>query len=441
MTHDMTKGRLLPILIRFTIPLILGNLLQLTYNAVDSIIVGRFVGSGALAAVGTGNPLITLFMLFEQGICLGAGVLIGTMYGAKDYDRLKRQISTGLIAGMVFSAVVSLLVILAAPQLLTLLRIHPSILGEAVAYLRLIALGMIFNFLYNYFAATLRALGDSRSALYFLSVSAALNIAGDLFFVVVLRMGVHGAALSTVISEALAGLLCWLYVQKKIPLLQLGREWLNFDAGLLKLTLSYGFVTAMQQSAVQLGKVGVQGLVNTLGVASAAAYSAGIRADDYAMIVEQNIAHAMTSVMAQNRGAGLQDRVRKSFQYGMMLEAGYGILSGIVFYAAARPLIGLFSTDPEVIQIGTQYIRMMAFMYILPAATNGIQGYFRGMGDLKITLVSSIINMGVRVAAAAPMILYFHMGLEAIPWACLLGWVGMMVYEIPFLIRRKLVQK
>ena len=197
----MTKGRLLPILIRFTIPLILGNLLQLTYNAVDSIIVGRFVGSGALAAVGTGNPLITLFMLFEQGICLGAGVLIGTMYGAKDYDRLKRQISTGLIAGMVFSAVVSLLVILAAPQLLTLLRIHPSILGEAVAYLRLIALGMIFNFLYNYFAATLRALGDSRSALYFLSVSAALNIAGDLFFVVVLRMGVHGAALSTVMSR------------------------------------------------------------------------------------------------------------------------------------------------------------------------------------------------------------------------------------------------
>ena len=435
MTHDMTRGRLLPLLIRFTIPLILGNLLQLTYNAADSIIVGRFVGASALAAVGTSNPLLTLFILFEQGICLGTGVLIGMLFGSRQYERLQRQVSTGMVAGLVFSSGMALLTIALAPHLLTLLQVEESILGEAVIYLRIAALGLLFNFIYNYFAGTLRAMGDSKSPLLFLALSAVLNVAGDLFFVLVFHMGVIGCAVATVLSEGLSGALCFLYIQRRIPLLQLGKRWLLFDASLLKLTLQYGFVSAMQQCAVQIGKLGIQGIVNTMGVASTAAFSAVNRVDDYAVVIEQNIAHAMTSVMAQNEGAGEHKRVYRAFQYGMLLETGYGVLAGLLFYFLAEPMMQLFTQDAEVVEIGGTYLHLIAFMYILPGLTNGIQGYFRGIGDLKITLFSSLLNTGARVASAAPMVLMFHMGMEAIPWSYLIGWAAMLVFEVPFFLK------
>lgn len=430
----MTQGRLFPLLVKFTIPLVLGNLLQLTYNAVDSIIVGRFVGADALAAVGTSNPLMTLIVLFLNGISLGAGILIGTMYGAKQYDRLKRQVSTGMVAGMIFSVVLSVIFILTAAQFLKIMQIDPSILNEAVRYLRVISVGLIFTFIYNYLASTLRALGDSRSPLYFLAISAFLNVFGDLLFVVKLRMGIEGVAIATVVSEALSGVLCWIYIIRKIPILNLRRRWLTFDLSLLKLTVQYGFVSAMQQATVQMGKLGIQTIVNTMGVESTAAFNAVNRADDYAVVVEQNIAHSMTSVMAQNRGAGQMSRVRTSFRYGLYLELAYGVLSGIVFFVFAVPLMQLFTTDTEVVRIGAGYLRLIAFMYILPAITNGVQGYFRGMGDLKITLISSLINMGVRVAAAIPLVFGLHMDMEAIPWSYLIGWVAMMAYEIPYMI-------
>lgn len=435
MTHDMTEGHLLGIIIKFTIPLVLGNLLQLTYNAVDSIIVGRYVGATALAAVGTSNPLTTLITLFLNGISLGAGILIGTMFGAKEYDRLRRQTSTGMLAGIVFSVTLSVLTWILAPEILTLLQVETQILPEAIAYLRVITFGIAFTFIYNYLASTLRAMGDSKSPLYFLGLSAALNIVGDLFFVCVLHMGIEGAAIATVLSEALSAVLCWIYMIKKIPVLNLGREWLVFDGGLLKLTIQYGIVSALQQSTVQLGKLGVQGIVNTIGVAATAAFSAVNRADDYTMIVEQNIGHAMTSVMAQNRGAGKMTRVRESFRYGMYMEFVYGIGMGVLFYVLATPIMGLFTTDAAVIDEGVKYLHLIAFMYILPAITNGVQGYFRGMGDLQITLISSMINMGGRVAAAAVLVLYCHMGFEAIPWSYTVGWGVMMLYELPYLVR------
>lgn len=434
MTHDMTKGHLLPILIKFTIPLILGNLLQLTYNAVDSIIAGRFVGSEALAAVGTSNPLMTLIILFEQGICLGAGVLIGIIFGAGQIERLKKQVSTAFLAGLVFSVVVAAIMFFAADPLLRLLQVETSILRLSENYLRIISFGLFFNFVYNYFASVLRALGDSKSPLIFLAVSAGLNICGDLFFVVTFDMGVTGLAVATVVSEGISGILCWIYVAKKIPILHLGRHWLDFRPDLLKLTLQYGFVSAMQQSAVQLGKIGIQGIVNTMGVSTTAAFNAVNRPDDYSMVIEQNIAHAMTSVMAQNRGAKKFDRVRDTFRYGIIMELIYGVLIGIIFYLCAEPVMRLFSSDTAVIGLGVKYLRLISIMYILPAVTNGVQGYFRGMGDLKITLVSSMVNMGIRVLAAAIFVFRFKMGFEAIPWSYLAGWIVMLLFELPLLV-------
>ena len=407
----------MPLLVGFTIPLVLGNLFQLTYNAVDSIIVGQFVGKEALAAVGICNPVMTLMILFLNGLCMGASILMGTQYGAKDYDKLHRQISTTMLSGVIFSFILSVLCILLATPILHILQVDASIMKLTTSYMRIIFIGLVFTFLYNFFSSTLRALGDSQTPLYFL------------------KMGSNGCAISTVISEIMCCVFCIIYIQKKVPVLCLGKKWLIFDRSLLKKTISYGWVSAMQQATVQLGKIGIQAIVNTMGVSVAAAFAVVNRIDDFAYTPEQNIGHAMTALMAQNKGANNPKRMKEGFRCGMILEFIYGIILFFICFVLARPLMLLFVKDEEVILHGIRYLRLISFMYILPAATNGIQGYFRGIGDLKITLLSSFINMGVRVIAAIPLVLLLGMGIEALPLSYLAGWIGMLIAELPLLIK------
>lgn len=435
MTKDLTTGKIMPILVNFTVPLVLGNLFQLTYNAVDSIIVGHFVGKEALAAVGICNPVSTLMILFLNGLCMGASILMGIQYGAKDYETLHRQISTTLLSGAVFSFFLTLVCVIFAVPILLLLQVDPSIMDMTVQYLRIIFLGLMFTFLYNFFSSTLRALGDSASPLYFLIISAILNIFGDLFFVIVLKAGSNGCAISTVLSEALCCLFCIIYIQKKVPILRLGKKWLVFDARLLKKTIAYGWASAMQQATVQMGKIAIQALVNTMGVSVAAAFAVVNRIDDFAITPEQNIAHAMTALMAQNKGAGKNDRMREGFRCGMILELVYGAAVMLICLGFARPLMSLFVKDEEVIGHGVVYLHLIAVMYILPAVTNALQGFFRGIGDLKVTLMSSFTNMTVRVIAAAPMVLLWNFGIEALPYSYLAGWIAILLVETPLMLR------
>ena len=435
MTKNLTTGKIMPILVNFTVPLVLGNLFQLTYNAVDSIIVGHFVGKEALAAVGICNPVSTLMILFLNGLCMGASILMGIQYGAKDYETLHRQISTTLLSGAVFSFFLTLVCVIFAVPILLLLQVDPSIMDMTVQYLRIIFLGLMFTFLYNFFSSTLRALGDSASPLYFLIISAILNIFGDLFFVIVLKAGSNGCAISTVLSEALCCLFCIIYIQKKVPILRLGKKWLVFDARLLKKTIAYGWASAMQQATVQMGKIAIQALVNTMGVSVAAAFAVVNRIDDFAITPEQNIAHAMTALMAQNKGAGKNDRMREGFRCGMILELVYGAAVMLICLGFARRLMSLFVKDEEVIGHGVVYLHLIAVMYILPAITNSLQGFFRGIGDLKVTLMSSFTNMTVRVIAAAPMVLLWNFGIEALPYSYLAGWIAMLLVETPLMLR------
>ena len=253
MTHDFTKGSLLGPMLRFTIPFILANYLQLTYNAVDSIIVGRFLGPEALAAVGTSNPLMTLLIMLLRGTTLGAGILIGSYFGAKEYDKLHRQISTAMLSGAVFALCLSLIIFVFADPILGLLQVDLSIRPMAAGYLRIIAFGLIFTFLYNYLSSTMQALGDGKTPLIFLAISASVNIVGDLLLVMVFRLGIAGAAIATVASEAVSCALCINYIRKHVPILNMGKAWFVFDAKMLKKTLQYGSVSAIQQATVQLG--------------------------------------------------------------------------------------------------------------------------------------------------------------------------------------------
>ena len=435
MTHNMTSGPIAPLLVKFTVPLVLGNLFQLTYNAADSVIVGRFVGEDALAAVGTSNPLMTLAILFINGMCLGAGILVSNAFGAQDWPRLEKQVSTTAIAGAVFSLAFSALCILLARPLLRLMQVPAEVLPLAAGYLRVVFAGLIFTFFYNFLAATLRALGDSKSALYFLMLSAVLNIFGDLVCVAGLGLGVEGAALSTVASEAVCCLCCAAYIKARVPVLCLGRKWLVFEPSMLRQTVQYGWTTAMQQGTVQLGKIAVQAVVNTMGVSAMAAFTAASRVDDFAYIPQQNIGHAMTTLMAQNRGAGKADRVRRGFAVGMRIEAAYAVAIMAVCFFGAEPIIRLFADQPEVVELGVRFLRLVSLMYLLPAATNGIQGGFRGVERLQVTLNSSLLNMAGRVGGAALFVLVFRMDIEALPWSYAVGWALMLAYELPLLFK------
>lgn len=436
MAKDMTNGKITPLLVSFTIPLVMGNIFQLLYNAVDSIIVGRFVGEEALAAVGTSNPLMTLIILFISGLCMGAGVLMGMLYGAKDYEKLQRQISSTMIGGLVFSIIVTVLALLLTPVLLKMLQADESVMDIAVSYLKIILLGLVFTFIYNFYASVLRALGDSKTPLYFLAISSVLNIIGDLFFVIVLPWGSSGCALATVISEGVSCLLCGIYIKKKVSVLCLGKKWLVFDRVLFCQSVQYGWTSAMQQATVQLGKLGIQAIVNTMGVSAMAAFAAVNRIDDFAYTPQQNIGHAMTALLAQNKGAGKRERIKEGFRCGMKIEFVYGMIICLICFVFAEPLMGLFAKEEEVIGLGVQYLHLIAIMYLLPAATNGIQGFFRGIGDLKVTLLSSFINMGVRVLAAIPLVFLCKLGMTALPVSYMCGWIAMLIVEVPLLVRQ-----
>jgi putative MATE family efflux protein len=437
MIKDMTKGNIPKQLVNFSIPLILGNLLQLTYNAVDSIVVGRFAGTDALAAVGTANPVMNIVILGITGICIGASVLMSEFFGAKKYEELKKEISTTLIFGCFFSLLIVILGLIFSKAILKLLGVPEEILEPSTAYLRIIFVAMPFTYLYNAVAAAMRSVGDSKTPIRFLAIASILNGVLDFVFVGGFKMGVVGAALATDIAEACSAIFCIIYIYKKVPLLRLSKEDIKLDKNLLKKTLDHGSITALQQSAQPIGKLLIQGVINPLGVDAIAAFNAVSRVDDFAFTPEQSISHGMMTFVAQNRGAKNNERVKAGFKIGLCIEFCYWVLICIVILALKEPIMRLFVSAGEtgMISIGVSYLTLMAFFYLLPAFTNGVQGFFRGVGNMKITLVSTIIQISFRVIFVYALVP--RIGIEGVAYASLIGWIFMLAYEVPYYFRYK----
>jgi putative MATE family efflux protein len=441
MKGNMTQGNIPKHIIGFAIPMVLGNLFQLTYNAVDSIIVGRYAGKEALAAIGTSNPIMNIVIFFIIGICLGASVLMSEFYGAGNIVKLRREISTTMIAGSIFTVVITIIGLIGTPLILKLIRTPDEIIGMATNYLRIIFLGLIFTFFYNVYASTLRSVGDSKTPIYFLLISSILNACLDMIFVAGMKMGVVGAGLATIIAESVSCILCIVYVYRKVPLIRLKVNEFVFDKTLIGKTVSYSWATAMQQTVLQIGKVLIQGAVNPLGVDCIAAFNAVNRVDDFAFAPQQSIAQAMTVFIAQNRGACKDERIKEGFKKTLLIELGFWVILFVVVFLGAKGVMSLFVTDgaSEVVVLGTTYLRDMAFFYILPAFTNWLQGYFRGMGNMKITFYSTSVQMICRVFfvyTIVPLV-----GFTGIAYACLGGWIAMLLYEAPVYIKVKSKEK
>jgi len=434
---DMTKGNIPKQLVGFAVPLILGNLFQLSYNAADSIIVGRFVGTNALAAVGTANPIMNIAMFFIIGICMGASVLMSEYFGQGNIKKLKREISTTFISGFIFTVIIVVACIIMTRPILQLIRTPKEILPEAASYLRIIFCGLIFTFVYNVYASTLRSIGDSKTPLIFLIISSILNVVMDIIFVVYFKMGVDGAALATVIAEMFSSVFCIIYAYTKVPMLRFSRKEIVLDKTLLRITINYSWVTAMQQTCLYVGKVFVQGAVNPLGIQAIATFNAVNRVDDFAITPGRSISIGMTTFLAQNRGAKKYERIEEGFWCGMKIETLYWfVILGIVYFEAQH-IMNFFVPvrNSKVVGLGVIYLQMMAFFYLLPNWTNGLQGYFRGMGDLKITLRSTFIQIIGRVAFA--YLLAPKLGIVGIALSCLIGWIAMLAYEVPLWIKHR----
>ena len=430
---DMTQGSITRQLISYSVPLILGNLFQLTYNAVDSIIAGRFIGKEALAAEGMASPVMNLVILGISGIWMGAGVLMSEFFGAKHLEKLKREMSTAVLFGLYFSLAVTGMGIIFTPALLRLLHVPEELMKMTAVYLRIIFIGAPFTYFYNALSSALKSVGDSKTPLKFLMFSSVLNGVLDLIFIGGLGFGIVCSAVTTVAAEAVsAGLSVW-YVYQKIPLLRLERGEFVMDRGLLKTTLQYGSVTALQQSCQPIGKVLIQGAVNTLGVDVIAAYNAVTRIDDFACLPEQSISHGITTFVAQNRGAQKPERMKKGFGRGLLLEFGYWIGICAVVLLIRNTVLKLFVTGESaeaIAVIGGQYLAIMAFFYIFPAFTNGFQGFYRGMGMMKMTLLGTFIQTSLRVIFT--WLLTPSMGISGVAFACAAGWSVMLLVEIPY---------
>lgn len=431
--RDMTTGAPRAHLWRHALPLLLGNWLQLSYNAIDSIIAGRFIGKDALAAEGVAAPVMNLAILAITGLCIGAGVLMSEAYGAKDYPRLRQTLATTLLFGAGLCCAVAGLGALLAPQILAALGVPAEIYDVTVLYLRITFLGAPFTFFYNALAAGLKSVGDADTPLKFLAFSAVLNAVLDLIFLGVFRFGVLCSAATTVFAEAVSALLAGAYLVRRVPQLCPGKDQWRVEKPLLRQILHYGGPTALQQAVQPIGKVLIQGQVNALGVTAIAAFNAVTRVDDFACIPEQSISSAIATYIAQNRGAGKPERIRPGFAAGIRLEVCYWVLVAAVVSLLRRPIVGLFVTGEsaaEVVTLGSQYLGWMALFYLWPALTNGMQGFYRGMGKMVTTMVGTFIQTAVRTVCT--VLLAPRLGITGIAFACAIGWSCMLLFEVPY---------
>lgn len=432
--RKMTEGSIARHLTAYALPLILGNLFQLLYNAVDSVVIGRYAGEAAVAAVSAANPVMTIAVLGVSGLTIGASVLMSRFFGAEDEGNLRREVSTICLFGLAVSVFILLLGLPLAVPFLRLLNTPEEVLDRAAAYLRVVLLGFPFTFQYNALASAMRSVGDSKGPVWCLALASVLNTALDILAVGVLGLDVMGAAVATVIAQAVSAGMC-LYLMRWIPLLRLPRRELKIDRGLLKETLSIGSVAALQQVCLPLGKVLIQSVINAQGVAMMAAFNACARVDDFAVVPEQSISSALMTCMSQNLGAGKKERARQSFRVGLTIELCYGFCVCVAVFLLRRPIMHLFapSPDADMVGLGVIYLGLLSPFYMFPAFTNSIQGFFRSLKRMRVTLAGTILQMGTRVIMIA--LLVPRIGISGAAWATVMGWALMSSLEGAYFIR------
>ncbi|HIW09623.1 MAG TPA: MATE family efflux transporter [Candidatus Faecalibacterium intestinigallinarum] len=438
MNQDLTRGPVMRSMLLFAIPMILGDLLQQCYNVADTLIVGRFVGTGALAAVGSSYSLMTFLTSILLGLCMGSGALFSMHFGRRDADGLRESLVSSFVLIAAVAAALSAASFACLDLIRVFLQVPAEVWGLMRAYLAIIFAGIPAVFLYNYFASFLRAVGNSVVPLAFLAVSACLNIALDLWFVLGLGRGVAGAAEATVIAQYVSGVGIAAYaLARRSEFRGLGRH-LRIRAACLREVASYSFLTCLQQSVMNLGILMVQGLVNSFGPTIMAAFAAAVKIDSFAYLPVQDFGNAFSTFIAQNYGAKQPERIRAGLKGAAAASVGFGaVLSAAVWFFAA-PLMGLFvdAGEAAVIAEGVRYLHIEGAFYYGIGCLFLLYGLYRALGRPGMSVVLTVISLGTRVALAY-LLSATPLGVTGIWWAVPIGWALADAAGIGWYLARK----
>ncbi len=437
MKGDLTKGPVMKTMLQFALPMILGNLLQQCYNVADTLIVGRFLGSDALAAVGSAFTLMTFLTSILLGLCMGSGAVFSIRFGQKDYNGLKECMCTSFILIASLTIILNILAFILIDQIIYFLQVPDSIQGLMKDYLIVIFYGIIATFLYNYFASLLRAIGNSVVPLIFLAVSAVLNIVLDLWFVLGLNRGVAGAAQATVISQYVSGIGIVIYTWFKCPHLHIKKSHCKIRWICIKQISSFSVLTCVQQSVMNLGILMVQGLVNSFGPTVMAAFAAAVKIDSFAYMPVQDFGNAFSTFIAQNYGAKKEDRIKCGLKYAIITSLIFCIIISLVVWIFARPLMQLFVNKEEtaIIAQGINYLHIEGAFYCGIGCLFLLYGLYRALGKPGMSVILTIISLGTRVALAYILSSIPFFGVSGIWWSVPIGWfladiVGLIYYFI-----------
>jgi putative MATE family efflux protein len=426
---DLTRGNETRAIIAFALPMLLGNVFQQLYSTVDGVVVGRFVGKEALAAVGASFPVMFFMISLVMGVTMGAGIMLSQFYGAGDRERLRRTKDTAIVFLSVASVAVTAAGLAVSGPILRLVRVPEAVFPLARSYLRIMFAGMVFTFGYNTVGAILRALGDSRRPLYFLIAATVSNVVLDLVFVLAFGWGITGAAWATVISQALSFALGARHVQRS-ELLRVRPRLLVFDRGLMAGMLRIGLPAGLQHSLVSLAFVALNRIVNPFGTAAMAGFAAASRLDSFAGMPAMNLSMAVSTFVGQNLGAGKPERVRRGFLAAMLVGIAISLALTTVTIFFKRPLIALFNTDGEVVRIGAEYLLTVSLVYPVFASMFITGGVLRGAGDTFVNMLISVLALwGVRIPVAA--VLSSRLGTRGIWMGIPAEWV--FAFSVTFL--------
>ena len=431
MINNLTEGKPLKLLFFFAVPMVVGTLFQQLYNMVDSMVVGRFVGEDALAAVGSSFPVVFLSVAVAAGLSMGCTVVISQFFGAGKIREMKVTVSTALISLGVIGLIIMGIGELTSFPLLKLLGTDPDIMTDSLAYLRIYFGGAVFLFLYNSLNGIYNALGDSQTPLKFLMVSALTNIVLDLLFVIKFHMGVAGVAWATLIAQGLCAFISFFVLVRRLRRMEDGpgvreKEFSYFDLDAARRIAKVGVPSMLQQSIVSVSMMMMQGLVNSYGKVFVAGYTAATKIDTLAMLPNMNISNAMSSFTAQNIGAGKYERVREGLKACILMVVAFSLLITIILFLFGNQLLSLF-LDPGdtsgALGYGLSYMHTVSVFYILMGLLFVPNGMLRGAGDMGAFTISSMANLFSRVAIAYALVYLTPLGANAIWWSIPAGWL------------------
>ena len=435
---NLTQGAIFHKLIRFSLPMIAGNLLQQIYNLVDTLIVGRCLGADALASVGSAYTLMIFITSIIIGLCMGSGAFFSEDYGAGNQKKLKEDIWLSFWFILSVSAVICVIIYPGMGLILRILQTPQELMILTREYVTVVFSGIIFVFLYNFFAYLLRSMGNSFMPLVFLAISSVLNIVLDIWFVVGLSLGVGGAALATVIAQAVSGIGLLIYSLIKLPVLKDNNERIGWNSHRLKEIIANDVATGIQQSVMNFGILMIQGLVNSFGAAVMASFAAAVKIDTIAYMPAQEFGNAYSLFVSQNYGADKKERIQKGTYIAFAVSAVFCIAISFLIYIFAANLMQLFvdADEIEIIAEGTRYLRIEGAMYVGIGVLFLWYGYFRGISKPHISLLLTVISLGTRVILSYTLAPYTLLGVAAIWCSIPIGWVLADVIGL-YLYRKK----